>query len=108
VLGQILRARAVTGSAGQVFFWRDTHGVEVDFVIEQNGLVRLIEAKWAEVAEPRAVKPLLAVRELFGDRAAAEHWVASRTPHPHALPGVPGVRLINALSFDRWLSPDQG
>jgi predicted AAA+ superfamily ATPase len=106
VLGQILRARTATGSAGQVFFWRDTHGVEVDFLIEQNGSVRLIEAKWAEtVSEPRALKSLLTVRDLFGDRAAAEHWIASRTPHPHPLPGRQGVRLINAVSFDGWFGP---
>lgn len=103
VLGQILRARAAAGSAGQVFFWRDAQGVEVDFLIEQNSRVRLIEAKAAEsLGDPRALKPLLAVRDLFGDRAAPEHWVASRTPHPHAPAGVPGVRLINAVSFDGW------
>jgi uncharacterized protein len=103
VLGQIVRARAATGSAGQVFFWRDAHGTEVDFLIEQNGRVRLIEAKWAEaVGEPRALKPLLTVRDLFGDRAASEHWVACRTPHPHAPAGVSGVRLINAVSFSGW------
>lgn len=48
---------------------------------------------------------MLAVRKLFGDQAVSESWVASRTPHPHTLPGAPGVRLINAVSFDRWLSP---
>src|SRR4051794_35648846 len=84
VLGQILRARSAAGSAAQVFFWRDTHGTEVDFLIEQNARVRLIEAKWAEsLSDSRAVKPLLAVRELLGDQAAAEHWIACRTPHPH-------------------------
>lgn len=107
VLGQILRARTATGSAGQVFFWRDAHGVEVDFVIEQNARVRLIETKSAEtLAESRALKPLLTVRDLFGDRAAPEHWIASRTPHPHTVPGVPGVRLINAMSFDQWFGPE--
>jgi hypothetical protein len=104
VLAQILRARAAGGSAGQVFFWRDTHGTEVDFLIEQNGRARLIEAKWAEtLSDPRrALKPLLAVRDLLGDQAAAEHWIASRTPHPHTPPGIPGVRLVNAVSFDGW------
>jgi len=104
VLGQILRARAATGSVGQVFFWRDAHDVEVDFLIEQNGRVRLIEAKWAEtLADPRrALKPLLTVRDLMGDRVAAEHWVACRTPHPHTPPGISGVRLINAVSFEGW------
>jgi predicted AAA+ superfamily ATPase len=103
VLGQILRARAAAGSAGQIFFWRDTHGTEVDFLIEQNARVRLIEAKWAEtLSDPRAVRPLLAVRDLLGDRAASEHWIACRTSHPHTFPGQPGVRLINAVSFDGW------
>lgn len=103
VLGQILRSRAVTGSAGQVFFWRDTRGIEVDFLIEQNARVRLIEAKWTEnLRESRALKPLLAVRDLLGDRAAPEHWVACRTQHPHAPAGISGVRLINAVSFDGW------
>jgi uncharacterized protein len=103
VLGQILRARTAAGSAGQVFFWRDTHGTEVDFLIEQNARVRLIEAKWAEtLADTRVLRPLLAVRDLLGDRAASEHWIACRTPHPHTFPGQPGVRLINAVSFDGW------
>jgi hypothetical protein len=64
----------------------------------------LIEAKWAEtLADPRrALKPLLTVRDLMGDRVAAEHWVACRTPHPHTPPGISGVRLINAVSFDGW------
>lgn len=103
VLGQILRSHAAMGSAAQVFFWRDTHGTEVDFLIEQNARVRLIEAKWAEtLADPRALRPLLTVRDLLGDRAASEHWIACRTPHPHTFPGQPGVRLINAVSFDGW------
>jgi uncharacterized protein len=109
VLGQILRARTAAGSAAQVFFWRDTQGTEVDFLIEQNGRVRLIEAKWTEViADPRALKPLLRVRELFGKQAAAEHWIASRTRHPHAPAGIPGVRLIDAASFEGWFAEHGG
>jgi hypothetical protein len=50
------------------------------------------------------VKPLLAVRDLFAERATAEHWVASRTPHPHQLPGAPEVRLINPVSFEGWFN----
>lgn len=104
VLGQILRARAAAGSAAQIFFWRDSQGVEVDFLIEQNARVRLIEAKWAEVnVDPRALKSMLTVRDLFGDRAETEHWVACRTQHPHSPPRLPGVRLINAVSFTGWL-----
>ncbi len=103
VLGQILRARAALGTAAQVYFWRDAHGVEVDFVIEHNGRVRLIEAKsTAALVDVKVLKPLLGVRELLGERAEAEHWVASRTAHPHVPPGLPGVRLVNAVRFDGW------
>lgn len=109
VLGQILRARASTGSAAQVFFWRDVHGTEVDFLIEQNGRVRLIEAKWTEtLGDPRALKPLLRVRDQLGDRAVAKHWIASRTRHSHSPPIAPGVRLINAASFSGWLDAEEG
>ena len=109
VLGQILRARAATGSAGQVFFWRDAHGTEVDFLVEQNGRVRLIEAKWTEVAgDTRYLKPLLTVRDLLGDRALPEHWIACRTPHSHTLARVPGVRWINAFSFEEWFGKKEG
>jgi hypothetical protein len=103
VLGQILRSRAATGSAGQVFFWRDARGTEVDFLIQQGGRVRLVEAKWTEtMIDPRPLRPLFAVRALLGERAASEHWVACRAPHPHRAPGATGVRLINAVSFDGW------
>ncbi|MEP7010946.1 MAG: ATP-binding protein [Acidobacteriota bacterium] len=103
VLGQILRARTAAGSAGKVFFWRDARGVEVDFVIERNGRIRLIEAKWTEsFSDPRALKPLLAVREELGDRAETEHWVASRTRHAHTPRGVEGVRLIDTARFSGW------
>jgi predicted AAA+ superfamily ATPase len=103
VLGQILRDRAATGSAAQVFFWRDAHGTEVDFLIEQNGRVRLIEAKWVETLTDRhALKPLFTVRDLLGERAMPEHWVASRTRHAHSVPQAPGVRLIDAARFVRW------
>jgi predicted AAA+ superfamily ATPase len=107
VLGQILRARAAAGSAAQVFFWRDVQGTEVDFLIEQNGRVRLIEAKWTEtLGDPRALRPLLRVRDLLGEKALTEHWIASRTRHPHS--PAPGVRLINAASFIGWFEGGEG
>lgn len=109
VLGQILRLRAISGSAAQVFFWRDAHGTEVDFLIEQNGRARLIEAKWTEtLGDPRAIKPLLRVRNQLGAQATTEHWIAARTRHPHMPPGAPGVRLVDAVSFTGWFEGSGG
>jgi hypothetical protein len=104
VLGQILRAKTATGSAAGIFCWRDVHGTEVDFVIERAGRLRLIEAKWTEGDVPaRAIAPIEKVGALLGARAEREHWIASRTPHPHALASHPNVRVIDATRFAEWV-----
>ncbi len=105
VLQQIRTAKAVAGSAAGLYFWRDAHGTEVDFVLEHNGRLRLIEAKWAETfTDLKAVLPMLKVRQLLGKRAAAEHWIVCRTERAHPLPGENGVRCLNGGDFDGWLS----
>jgi predicted AAA+ superfamily ATPase len=104
VLGQILRSRAATGSSAGLFFWRDAHSTEVDFVIEQDGRLRLVEAKWGETVDARkVVAPLRRVAELAGPRAAEEHWVACQTPHSYRLSDAPAIRVINAHRFDEWV-----
>jgi uncharacterized protein len=103
VLTEILRQRSATGAVASVFFWRDAAGTEVDFLIEHQGRLRLVEAKWTEgLVDAKAIPGLVKVKAHLGRRAAAEHWVATRTPHPHGLPGLPGVRQINGFAFD-WL-----
>lgn len=105
VLNQILLARESVGSAARVFFWRDAHGTEVDFVIEQAGRVRLVEAKWTERApDRRALAPLLRVRDLLGERAAGEHWIACRTVHARPLERGSDIRLIDGFRHEDWLS----
>jgi predicted AAA+ superfamily ATPase len=100
VLGQILRAKSSSGSAAGIFYWRDAHGTEVDFVIERNDRVRLVEAKWAETAfHARAVAPLRRVAALLDARAETEHGIACRTRHPHPLTEKPTIRLVDATRF---------
>jgi predicted AAA+ superfamily ATPase len=106
VLGQILRARAASGSAAGVFFFRDVHGGEVDFVIEQGGRLRLVEAKWAEVVSGgRTVASLRRAAALLGDRVQPERWIACRTPHAHTIAQAPEIRLVNPTTLDTWFTP---
>jgi predicted AAA+ superfamily ATPase len=103
VLNQLLRAKTSQGSAAQIFFWRDAHGTEVDFVIEHQGEVRLVEAKWAETpSDPRALASLRKVVQILGSRAAHEHWIVCRTPHPHHLPAHPEIKLVNGYTTSEW------
>jgi len=102
---QFLRAKTVSGTAAKIVFWRDVHGVEVDFVVKHEGRLRLNEAKWAsQVATGREVAPLLKVREKLRPKAAATHWIAGRPARPHALPGQPAIRVLNGLEFAAWFS----
>jgi predicted AAA+ superfamily ATPase len=48
VLGQIVRHYANRGEPRDLYFYRDHHGVEVDFVIPVGDKLRLIECKWSD------------------------------------------------------------
>ena len=104
VANQLLRAKTATGSVAGIYFWRDAQGTEVDFVLEHQGRLRLLETKWGEaISGPRALASLEKVNQLLGKRAADEHWVVCRTPHSYKAPGASGIRLVNGFTFDDWL-----
>ncbi len=106
VLAQMLRAKSAANSAAAIFFWRDAHGTEVDFVIEHQGRIRLVEAKWVETAPAsKTLAPLAKVAQVAGRRAAAEHWIACRTPRSYLISKDPLVRLIDAFRFEGWFQP---
>ena len=48
VVGQIVRRFANQGRRREIYFYRDHHGREVDFLIPSAGRFELIECKWAE------------------------------------------------------------
>jgi len=53
VLGQMVRHFANRGSPERVYFYRDHHGVEIDFVIPVGEKLRLFECKWGEMPDPQ-------------------------------------------------------
>jgi predicted AAA+ superfamily ATPase len=102
VLNQLIRHQQYTRTAAKLFYFRDTHGTEVDFLIDQNGRVRLMEAKWAENPDAADAKQIVKVRGWLGALAADEHWIACRTSHEHLLANPPGVRAIDAWRKRDW------
>ncbi|MDZ4694694.1 MAG: hypothetical protein SGI86_06055 [Deltaproteobacteria bacterium] len=67
-----MRHATNSGSPANVYFYRDHHGVEVDFVIPVGEKLRLIECKWAETpTEPRAFSEL--------ERLAGRSAILSKT-----------------------------
>jgi hypothetical protein len=102
VLCQLLRRRSLTGSAAQIYFLRDAHGTEVDFLIDHNGKIRLMEAKWTEIPDKSDARSIVKVHPWLRDKAAQEHWIACRTAHSYLLPEAKNVRALNAHRFHEW------
>ena len=97
VLGELRRALTSRGSAAQLYFFRDAHGTEVDFAVEHNGRVRLVEAKWTEVPDAkRALGNVAKVAEWLGERAEQEHWLVCRTPHSYTVTEPTRARVLHA------------
>ncbi len=52
VLGQIMRHFANDGRRSDVYFYRDHHGREIDFIFPSAGRFALVECKWTESPSP--------------------------------------------------------
>lgn len=46
VLGQLIRSRCNRGMPLDLFYFRDNHGNEIDFIVPEGDKLELIEAKW--------------------------------------------------------------
>jgi hypothetical protein len=105
VLGQLLRNRAQSPDPAEIYFWRDAHGTEVDFVIWQGGRLHLVEVKWSQNGgDSSHLKPMHKVRGDLGKFDAGVHLLACRTPTDHWHPHDPTVRVVDAYRFRDWFS----
>jgi hypothetical protein len=78
VFGQLVRRYAARGEADRICFYRDHQGVEVDFVREEAGKLRLIEVKWAETPDP-SPPAFAALEQLLGKAQIRSKAII--TPH---------------------------
>ena len=73
MLGQMVRKYVNRCRRPAIYFFRDHHGHEVDFIVPIGGRLRLYECKWSE--DPSAVVPSFAVIE----KAVGSHNILSRS-----------------------------
>lgn len=74
VFTELLKGRTNRGLSPNLYFWRDRHGLELDFVMDRGQELVLIEAKSGRTIPADAWRPLLAVRDL-ADGAATSGWL---------------------------------
>lgn len=102
VLRQILIAKHAHRRAGGVFFFRDTHALEVDFVIDEGGSSSLVECNWAENvgADAGTLGNLQQLVRKLGPANSGRHRLACRTRLDHPL--TPEVRAVDPDTVVDW------
>ena len=70
VLTEIVRTLTHRGIDPQVYFWRTSTGVEVDFVVQTEGSLVPIEVKLSATPRAAMAAGIRAFRRDFGDRSA--------------------------------------
>ena len=95
VLAELMKAYLHRGRRPPLYFWRDSSGHEVDFVIERGPQLVAIEAKSGETAPPAHFNGLSWWRRLVDDPTAPALLVYGGTsPFNHlGLPAVPWCAL---------------
>lgn len=68
VLGEIVRQFYKSGKIPRIYYWRTSHGEEIDFIIEDAGKLIPIEVKTGTKATPEATKELVRFSRLFASR----------------------------------------
>lgn len=93
VLLEIVKALVNRGEDPQVYFWRTSAGVEVDFVVQSGGQWIPIEVKLSSTPRPAMATAIGAFQEFQGSHAAPG-WVV----HPGDL-RLPLAPAVTALPF---------
>ncbi len=97
VFGQIVRRFANQGRRREVYFYRDHHGREVDFLIPSAGRFALIECKWAESPESTH-RGFLEIEALVGaDRIISKTIV---TPERGSRRASETVAIADSVTMD--------
>jgi predicted AAA+ superfamily ATPase len=83
---------------GEIWFWRDRHGLEVDFLKHRGGKFTLIEAKWSEHPGLKDAKSIDSVGTILGRGNILDARLISRTKNNYRL-NAPGGLTVSVESL---------
>ncbi|MBT9558088.1 MAG: ATP-binding protein [Myxococcales bacterium] len=107
ILAELRSSLAATGSSRTVWFYRDSTGHEVDFVVTGGGRTDLIEAKWTEhpnTSDTAALQRVARDVARTPEGQDTRTWVVCRTPNPYPIAGS-DVGAIDLLELVGSLFP---
>ena len=107
VVADIVKGALNRGIRPDVYFFRDSHGNEIDLLIRENGRLIPVEIKSAETFSPEFVKGLERFRSLGADRVATGAVLYNGEEEFK----IHGARIFNPLNIeDLWgalISPSE-
>jgi hypothetical protein len=107
VAAEIVKAQTNAGRRRELYYFRDQHGLEVDFLVPgRAGSIRLVEVKATQTASPDHAVPMQRLANAMQRRRAPKRGVEMFVVH---LPRggtastalVPGVRAVSWTDFAR-------
>lgn len=100
VLGELMRWREAWHPEATIWFYRDRDGTEADFVVQQGGRLRVLDAKLAELPPADAAHGL----DLAGSRMPGPQSRTLVTPtRTLSFPHSPGVQVVSGWRVAEWL-----
>jgi uncharacterized protein len=98
VVGEALKWKAARNDKRPIYFWRDNIGNEVDLLLEQNGLLTLVEIKSGQTYQDEWRKSLITVSRHISDGVQTAVIYGGDTPQSRdATAVIPWNRLIEAF-----------
>lgn len=94
VIADVLKARYNAGKRAELFFYRDSHGHEVDLLIREAGALTPVEIKSASTFSPHFLKGLERFHALGAGPCARGLVLYNGEPHLT----VNGIRILNPLA----------
>lgn len=99
VFNQIKRSIAFNSTAATVWLWRDQHKNEIDFLVSNEGKLKLIEAKFTERPTQLDIAKIQKIREQIGADVVAS---CIATPIGQNYKTKEGVKILNAVTEKQW------
>jgi hypothetical protein len=101
IVADVLKRFCNAGHRPELFFYRDTHGNEVDLLIRQGRQWLPVEIKSANTFSVDFLKGIRRFKEAVGEEIVSEGFVLFNGEQSHQ---VQGVRVVNPLREDGWLA----
>ncbi|MEW5891286.1 MAG: ATP-binding protein [Pseudomonadota bacterium] len=100
VVAEVLKRLCNAGRRPELYFYRDTHGNEVDLLIRRGRQLIPVEIKSSSTFSPDFLKGIRKFREAAGEALVAEGFVLYNGELRHA---ARDVRVLNPLREEKWL-----